>query len=135
MVKYYFIFFSLFFYDEISAQSFRETEHEIITDIMETLIENSESTIDYTDIQDQLEFYIEHKINVNSASRFDFQKLFFIDEKTIDAIINHRNEFGKFLSVYEIQSLENIDERQLFLLTFLSKLMNKIFKINYLFLR
>ena len=113
--------FLMILFSEISAQTERENEQKIITDIMERLIENTESTIDYTDIQDQLAYCINHKININTATRLDFQKLVFLDEPTIDAIIHHRIQFGEYLSVYELQSIESIDERTLYLLTYFIK--------------
>jgi Helix-hairpin-helix motif len=127
-LHYFFIYrsilvcFMMILFSNLKAQNDRESEQKIITEIMERLIENAESTIDYTDIQDQLTFYINHKLNINTATRLDFQKLIFLEESSIDAIINHRLQFGNYLTVYELQSIETIDERTLYLLSYFIKI-------------
>ena len=117
IIRTVFVCLLVFFYIALSAQTTRESDGKVIADIMERLIENTESTVDYTDLQDQLENYIQHKLNINTATQQDFQKLLFLSDQTIDAIIKHRIQFGDFLSIYELQSIESIDENTLYLLT------------------
>ena len=118
IIRAVFVCLLVFFYIALSAQTIRESDGKVIADIMERLIENTESTVDYTDLQDQLENYIQHKLNINTATQQDFQKLLFLSDQTIDAIIKHRIQFGDFLSIYELQSIESIDENTLYLLTY-----------------
>ena len=118
-MKYFTLICVLFIrFTNLTAQVINTNQENVISDIMEKLIENTESTIDYTDLQDQIEYLLQHRLNINSATRQDFQKLFFINNQVIEAIIAHRKEFGEYLSLYELQSIENIDENTLYQLTF-----------------
>ncbi len=100
------------------AQQKRESGEKIIADLMERWIENTESTIDYTDLRDQLEYFMKHKINLNKTNRFELEQLQLLDETSITAILNHREQFGDFLTVYELQTIEQISERTLYYLSY-----------------
>ncbi|MFN3446464.1 MAG: ComEA family DNA-binding protein, partial [Bacteroidia bacterium] len=101
-----------------SAQNNRESDEKVIADLLEQLIENTEATVDYTDLQDQLEQYNRNKLNLNKASREQLQRLIFLDENQINAIINHRIKFGDFLNLYELQSIEAMDDVTIYYLTY-----------------
>lgn len=109
---------TLFACAQLKAQVQRESNERIIAALMEKLVENAESTLDYTDLEDQLEYYITHKIDLNNASREQLQRLFFLGENQISAIINHRTRFGDFLTLYELQSIAALDEITIYYLTY-----------------
>ena len=102
----------------LTAQTQRETVEKVIADLMERLIENTEANIDYTDLQDQLEFYTKHKLNLNQADRAQLQRLFFIDDKQINDIISHKQRYGDFLSLYELQTIASLDDLTIYYLTY-----------------
>jgi DNA uptake protein ComE-like DNA-binding protein len=91
------------------AQQQRESDEKVIADLIERLIENTEATTDYTDLQDQLAQYNRNKLNLNKATREQLQRLIFLDDVHINAIINHREKFGDFISLYELQTIEALD--------------------------
>jgi predicted nucleotidyltransferase len=107
--------------DQLYAQTTREPESKIINDLMERWIENTESTVDYTDLQEQLESVMKNKIDLNKADRFKLQQLFVLNEMDINAILQHRKVYGDFMSIYELQTIESIDERTLYYLTYFVK--------------
>jgi hypothetical protein len=90
----------------------------VITDIMERYIENDESTIDYTDLQEQLEYYNKHPININNATRIQLERLVFLNESDIQALLSHRATHGDFLSIFELQAVQKLDELKKYYLTF-----------------
>lgn len=98
------------------AQQKRESGEKIIADLMERWIENEESTVDYTDLQDQLEYFLKHKINLNKTNRFELEQLQLLDDASISAILRHRELFGDYVTVYELQTIEQISERTLYYL-------------------
>jgi len=100
------------------AQTPRERDEKVIADLLERLIENTEATVDYTDLQDQLEQYNKSKLNINTVSREQLQRLFFLDDAQINAIINHRQKFGNFLTLYELQTIPALDEQTIYYLTY-----------------
>lgn len=104
--------------DQVFAQYYREPEEKVLADLMERWIENSDADIDYTDLQDQLEFYLRNKIDLNKATREELQRLPMLDDPGIEAILRHRQLFGSFISIYELQSIEALDERTIYYLSY-----------------
>ncbi|MES2779640.1 MAG: helix-hairpin-helix domain-containing protein [Bacteroidota bacterium] len=100
------------------AQTAREPEEKMVADLLERLIENQESTVDYTDLQEQLEYYLQHKLDLNKADRSQLERLVFLSDKDINALLQHRNEFGDYLTIYELQTIEVLDERTLYYLSY-----------------
>lgn len=96
----------------------RESDEKVIADLLERLIESREEEMDYTDLQEQLEQYNRNKINLNTATRAQLQRLFFLDEKQVSALLEHRARFGDYLALYELQSIEALDELTVYYLTY-----------------
>jgi DNA uptake protein ComE-like DNA-binding protein len=72
----------------------------VVQELLERWIENNESTIDYTDLQEQLEFYYNNKLDLNKCSQKDLMSLVFLSPRQADAIIKHRLVLGNFMSVF-----------------------------------
>lgn len=102
----------------IKAQFKGTNEEKVIADIMERFIENQESNIDYTDLQEQLEYYMKHKLNLNKANRTQLARLVFLDEGDVNAIIAHRARYGDFISLFELQAIPTLDDQKRYLLTY-----------------
>ena len=101
-----------------SAQSSREADDKIIADILERLIENQEATVDYTDLQDQLAYTLHHKLDLNKVTHSDLEQLVFLTDKDRNALLEHRKQFGEYLSVYELQTIDALDERTCYYLSY-----------------
>lgn len=119
LLKTYLLIGLMLFCGAISyAQNTKETDEKVIADLLERLIENTEATLDYTDLQDQLEQYNRNKLNLNKASREQLQRLFFLEDNQISAIIQHRLVYGDFLNIYELQTITALDEITIYYLTY-----------------
>ena len=79
----------------------------IIEQRIENIAENSEDEdIDYTTMFDQLSFYYEHPINLNKKDiEFDLKQLHLLNQFQIKSIINHKKKHGKFITLYELQTI------------------------------
>ena len=117
MMKY-FCFLLIHFSGNCYAQEIRESGEQIVAELTAAFIENNESTIDYSDLSNQLNSFLQHPLNLNTATQNDFQKLFFLDESSINAIIQHRKLFGDFYTVYELQTIETLNERTIYYLSY-----------------
>lgn len=100
------------------AQVARESDEKVISDLMERLIETNETVYDFTDLQEQLEQYNKNKLNLNTATLEQLQRLFFLDDAQISAIISHRQRFGNFISLYELQTIVALDDQTIYYLTY-----------------
>lgn len=93
-----------------------QPKNEVISSIMEKLIENQESQLDYTDLQAQLAYYFETKINLNKCTENELQQLFFLKQSEIVSILNHRKKYDNFESIYELQAIENLSDETIYYL-------------------
>ncbi len=87
--------------------SFSQDKNDIIQQRVEFISEQLENEeIDLTDVTESLIFRIDHPLNLNSATWEELQELFLLSDLQINDLIVHRDAFGKFISIYEIQSLK-----------------------------
>jgi len=132
----------------VSNSSYKDMKKQyIIEQTIENIAENSEDeNIDYTTLFDQLNYYYEHPINLNRKEiKFDLEQLMLLDQFQIKSLISHKEKYGKFLNIYELQTLnsfsssdirkilpfivvnENFDATHLSFLEMLNKGKNDIF--------
>jgi hypothetical protein len=93
-----------------------QSKSEIISTIIEKLIENSESTIDYTDLQAQFEYYYDNKLNLNKITDYELRQLIFLKQSEVLSIINHKKLYGDFENIYELQAIANLSDENIFFL-------------------
>lgn len=87
----------------------------VIEQTIENIAENNEDeNIDYTTLFDQLNYYYQHPINLNRKEiKFDLEQLMILNQFQIKSIINHREKYGKFLNIYELQGLKDFSATDL----------------------
>ena len=73
--------------------------------IIEQIAEKSEEDIDFTELQENLEFYYQNPINLNNCSREDLQNLYILNSYQIEKLLQHIKKNGKLLSYLELQSI------------------------------
>lgn len=78
--------------------------------LVESLMKDEESELDLSEIEERLNYYLRNPINLNTASEADLANLFFLSELQIQEILEHRDQSGIYLSVYELQSIRSLDE-------------------------
>jgi hypothetical protein len=65
--------------------------------------------IDLTNVIEALNFYYDNKLNLNSAVAEELEELNLLTSVQINDLILHRKRFGKFITIYELQSLRYWD--------------------------
>jgi hypothetical protein len=115
LLKFILVFATLFVSKFLIAQKL-QLKNEVISSIIEKLIENQESQLDYTDLQAQLAYYFDNQINLNKCTENELQQLLFLKQSEIISIINHRKKYGDFESIYELQAIENLSDETIFYL-------------------
>ncbi len=116
MKKTFLLILFLFFINFIHAQNWikSQSKEDVIKQYIEFLSANLESEdLDINDILDDLEFYYEHPLSINTASYEELRKLIFLNDFQIANILTHRAMYGPFLSIYELQVLEGFDIQSL----------------------
>jgi hypothetical protein len=80
-----------------------------INDKIETIAEQSDAVLDYSELVDDLKFFLEVPLNLNYATEEDLRKLVFLNPIQIYNLIAYRETYGLFYSIYELQSIEGFD--------------------------
>lgn len=65
--------------------------------------------IDYSQLYENLAQILSNPIDLNTTSSEELRSLYVLSEKQINSLINYRNENGPFISIYELQVLDDLD--------------------------
>lgn len=95
----------------LKAQDLPELgKQEIIEQRVDFLLDANESgDNDYTSLFEQLEFFYEKPLNLNSASRTDLIDLGLLSEIQINNLFNHIQKNGKLIAFEELQTIDGFD--------------------------
>lgn len=83
---------------------------DIINERIEFIVESmTDEDIDLTTLFDDLEYYYDHPLNLNFASREKLQNLMILNEAQINALLTHIDRNGKLITIYELQSVQGFN--------------------------
>ncbi len=100
-----FIFFFLFLF--VCVGTYAQDREAIIQQRIEFISEQLESEdVDLTNLVEIWYYRLEHPLNLNTATRNELAELGLLNEIQISDLILHRQKFGKFISIYELQALK-----------------------------
>lgn len=111
-LKYGFLFLlllrSFFGYAQDNPEQEKIIQRRIET-IAEQLGENDQN-IDFNTLLDDLLYYSEHPININSTSLEELGELPMLDDIAAANLLNHIDKNGKLLNIYELQTVQGFDK-------------------------
>ena len=97
------------FLEHLGAQEGIQSNN-LIANIIEDFLESTDAeNFDYNTIFENLNFYYENQLNINSANELELRDLFLLNEIQISNFITYRTQFGNFLSIYELQAIPSWD--------------------------
>lgn len=82
----------------------------IVEDLIEELSQSSGSEIDFSTLYDDLIYFSENPINLNTASREDLEKLQFLNDFQIEGILKYQRYAGEMHTVYELQLVDGFNK-------------------------
>ncbi|MCD4664622.1 MAG: helix-hairpin-helix domain-containing protein [Bacteroidales bacterium] len=94
--------------DTISPLKTDETD---ISDKIENIAENTDATLDYTELIEDLKYFRENPLNLNYATEEDLRKLLFLNNIQIFNLLGYRESYGLLVSIYELQGIEGFDQK------------------------
>lgn len=97
--------FSLLLTQPSFAQE-KESTQEIIERIAESYADDYSEEIDLTPYIEDLERILEAPLNINNASRSDFEQLHFLSSFQIEKLLAYRKQVGQIFSIYELPTIE-----------------------------
>ncbi|NOZ46138.1 MAG: helix-hairpin-helix domain-containing protein [Chlorobi bacterium] len=105
----------------VFAQENTSENQQAIESIIEEIANSTDEELDYTNLYDDLYFYYNNPLNLNTATEEDLGKLQFLNDFQIKNILNYVHQNGAFLSIYELQLLYGFTREDLnFLLPFVT---------------
>lgn len=93
-----------------------------LRDVIEQRIEavaeqlGDDNNIDLTALTEILQDYARSPLDLNRAEAQELTQLQLLTDVQVDAILAHRQRFGSYLSVYELQTIDALDPRTLALI-------------------
>jgi len=93
----------------IGTLSLAQTDNDIVNQYLERYIENSTDQVDIQQFASDLLYFFDNPINLNKASADDLFRAPFITSFLALDILQHRKDFGNFISIYELQVLESFN--------------------------
>lgn len=115
--KYVVILLLFLFSTELLRAQSEENKHEIIQQRIEYLSENLEiEDIALEQITEDLYYFIDHKINLNKTDGEDLKALLLLTDIQIVSLLNYRKQFGKLISIFEIQAIPYWDLNTIYLI-------------------
>ncbi len=85
-----------------------------IDELIENMVNDSEDAdINFDTHAEILRDYLERPLNLNKATYSDFAALGLLSDIQINAILNHREKFGNFITVYELQTIPELSLKTL----------------------
>lgn len=81
-----------------------------IQSLIDHLLVISGEEINTEDLMDDLYDLLENPLNLNQVEREDLERLYFINDQTIDAILSYRESYGLFFSIYELRYVKGLTD-------------------------
>lgn len=109
MKKYIFISFLILLPHVVIAQSLPRKDFDLQVLIDEILAVQDED-LNYEELYENLAQLLSNPADLNLISAEQLRSLYVLSESQIQALINYRQEAGRFLSVYELQAIEGFNK-------------------------
>ncbi len=68
-----------------------------------------EEDIDFIELIEELEYFVQNPLNLNYAREEDLQSFFFLNDFQIRNLLNHIAVYGRLLTIFELQAIEGWD--------------------------
>ncbi|MGE0589450.1 MAG: ComEA family DNA-binding protein [Cyclobacteriaceae bacterium] len=91
-----------------SAQDIPPREYDL-EKLAETIFPIQDLDIDYSQLYENLAQILSNPLDLNTTTAEELRSLYVLNEKQINSLINYRNENGPFVSIYELQVLDDFD--------------------------
>ena len=111
-----FILFSTVGFAQIVQDTVNQDEELMIgnvglEDIMESLAEQQDEESDYSELVEDLLYYIDHKMNINAPNYEDLMNLFNLTDYQVYNLKRYLEEYGQLYSIHELSAIEGMDAK------------------------
>lgn len=82
-------------------------------ELIENLVEESDSEFDYNYLFEKLEFYRKRRLNLNKATEDELRDFGLLSDIQINALRKYRKNYGDLISIYELQAIDAFDKQSI----------------------
>ena len=86
-----------------------QTDNDVVNQFIERYIENTTDEVDIQQFASDLLGYFDNPLDLNKADASELFAVPFLDGFQALEIIQHRKQFGNFISIYELQVLPSFE--------------------------
>lgn len=97
-----FLFSLIFFTLPLFSQDNYTTSITLVEDLIEEIARDSEEEMDYTNLFNDLAYFLENPVNLNTASSEELEKLHFLTDFQILSLRQYIRDNGELLTIYEL---------------------------------
>jgi hypothetical protein len=97
--------------ENITAQNIPGDGAPVISEIIEEALTSNDEGTDPGNIADEMSYFLEHPMNLNTTSAEELRQLHLLTEFQIYALLNYILTEGEMLSVYELQLVYGFDRQ------------------------
>jgi hypothetical protein len=109
MNKFIFLILLVVFSQSLFSQELKEVENQKLEQKIESISENTDKDLDFTNLTDDLIALNKNKININRATKDELLQTGLFDELRINALLSHIKNNEKLIEMYELQSIDGFD--------------------------
>ncbi len=91
----------------------QNNEMQSLSDIIEDIAEYSDEDLDYSSLYENLFIFYKDPLDLNKTDIEELEKLQFLTFFQVRSILNYRDKFDGFKSIYELQFVDGIDQQTL----------------------
>ncbi len=86
------------------------SNEEIIENFIEEISSNTDKELDYTSLYEDLTYYLNEPLNLNTATKPELEKLQILSDFQINSILQYIKDYGPFLSIYELLNINGFND-------------------------
>ena len=98
----------LFICTKLAGQN-TASKNDIIEKVIESIAEDSDENLDYTELLERFNILYDNPINLNSASKKDLEQLYLLSDYQIQNLLEYRKESGLIYSFFELRLLDGFN--------------------------
>lgn len=94
---------------DLDAQDNKEDAATVISRIYEQLTADGENDLDLTTLEDDLNYFVQNPINLNSTNKEELEKLPFLTDRQIENLLYYLYRQKQMQTIYELQLVDGFD--------------------------
>lgn len=88
-------------------------DKEVIDNLIEEIASSSDEELDYTTLYEDLFYFAQNPLNLNTATREDLEKFQFLNDFQIEDILEYQRTAGEMQTIYEMQLLKSFNNEDI----------------------